>query len=851
MSKRLIIIDGNSLLFRAYYATAYQGTDKIMRTSTGVPTNAIFAFANMMVRIINDLKADDHLFVAFDTGEKTFRHEEYDDYKANRQAVPEELITQFPIAREFLDALSIRHDEVVGYEADDLAGSLAKAASKEGYKVELYTSDQDYLQLIDEDISVQLIRRGLSDVRFLDPKTLFDEFGYHAYQVPDFKGLTGDTSDNLKGVPGVGKVTATKLLAEYDTLEKIIAEADNIKGKLGENIREFKDVAIQSKHLATILTDLPLPCPLSDFRYTGFDNKEVHAFAQKYEMRQFLNNLKYTHSDSGEEIKALKINSFKEITEKEFKHLSFYVTASEDDYYRATPQLIYFTLNKLVYCVTFADLLNDPQLVALFKNESLLKYTYDYKRSAIMLSNHGLDLQGAFNDALVLTYVFDTNVAPNISAFLLTYGVNAASDEAETYAILVAKLPAIYSEGLRKLKRENLLQVYEEIEKPLTNVLIKMEKAGFNVDKDVLVALGEEYKVILENLTRTIYSLGGHEFNINSPKQLAVVLFDELGLKANRKRSTSADVLSDLKTKHPIIPALLEYRKYQKIISTYIDGFIPHIHEDAKVHTTFNQALTTTGRLSSNNPNLQNISIRHEEGREIRKAFNAGDKDVLAIDYSQIELRLLAAIANVPRLIDIFNSERDIHAETAAALFPLEDLSYARRKAKAVNFGIVYGISDFGLSEQLETTVRDARDIIQAFFTTYPEVWTYRQQIINALINDGYVTTLTGRKRYIPQINDPNYQTREFAKRAAMNAPLQGSAADLIKIAMIKVDEFLTNNKCETKLILQVHDELIFALDENEHHIVDELVKIMENVLDLPIKLKVEVKTGKTWFEAS
>lgn len=378
-----------------------------------------------------------------------------------------------------------------------------------------------------------------------------------------------------------------------------------------------------------------------------------------------------------------------------------------------------------------------------------------------------------------------------------------------------------------------------------------MEKAGFNVDKDVLTAIGSEYKVILDNLTRTIFLLAGHEFNINSPKQLATILFDELGLKANRKRSTSADVLNDLKDKHPIIPAILEYRKYQKIISTYIDGFIPHIHRDGKVHTTFNQALTTTGRLSSNNPNLQNISIRHEEGREIRKAFNAGDKDVLAIDYSQIELRLLAAIANVPSLIDIFNTDRDIHSETAIALFPLEDLNYARRKAKAVNFGIVYGISDFGLSEQLETTVKDARAIIQSFFKTYPEVWTYRQEVINELIKDGYVKTLTGRKRYIPQINDPNYQTREFAKRAAMNAPLQGSAADLIKMAMIKVDEFLTKNKCKTKLILQVHDELIFALDQDEHEIVDDLVNIMENVLDLPVKLKVEVKTGKTWFEAS
>lgn len=851
MSKRLIIIDGNSLLFRAYYATAYMGTDKIMRTSTGVPTNAIFTFANMIVSIINSLNKDDHIFVAFDTGEKTFRHEKYEDYKANRPQVPQELITQFPIAREFLDALSVKHDEVVGYEADDLAGSLAKAAGKEGFKVELYTSDQDYLQLIDDNISVQLIRRGLSDVRFLDPKGLYEEFGYHACQVPDFKGLTGDASDNLKGVPGVGKVRATKLLEKYDTLEKVLEDAPNIKGKLGENLIEFSDTALESKRLATIVTDIPLPGPLSDYHYTGFDNSAVYDFAQKYEMRQFLNNLKYQNEDKEDGVTIHTIKSFKEVTEKKFDHLSFYITATSDNYYGATPLLLYFTFNTKVYAISFEHFKKDQRLLGLFSDATLIKYTYDYKRSAVMLNNFGISIRGDVRDALVLTYVADTNVAPNISAFLLNYGVNAAADENEIFAILTAKLKDIYTEGLEKLKRENLLPVYDTIEKPLTNVLIKMEQEGFNVDKDVLLGIGEEYRKVHDNLTRTIYSLAGHEFNINSPKQLAVVLFDELGLKSNRKRSTSADVLNDLKDKDPIVPAILEYRKYQKIISTYIDGFIPHIHEDGKVHTTFNQALTTTGRLSSNNPNLQNISIRDEEGRLIRKAFNAGDKDVLAIDYSQIELRLLAAIANIPRLIDVFNNERDIHRETADALFSLEDKDHARRKAKAVNFGIVYGISDFGLSEQLDINVRDAREIIEGFYSTYPEIKTYRQEVIAELLDKGYVTTLTGRKRFIPEINDANYHTREFAKRAAMNAPIQGSAADLIKLAMIKVDEYLSENNCKTKLILQVHDELIFALDKDEHHIISDLVNIMENVLSLSVKLKVEVKIGKNWFEAS
>lgn len=850
MNKRFIIIDGNSLLFRAYYATAYAGVDKIMRTKSGIPTNAIFAFANMMVRILNDLNEDDHLFVAFDTGEKTFRHEEYEDYKAGRKAVPEELITQFPIAREFLDALSIPHAELVGYEADDLAGTLAHKAEKEGFKVELFTSDQDYLQLVSDNINVKLIRRGLSDVLTLDPETLYETFGYHPHQATDYKGLLGDPSDNLKGIPGVGKITAQRLLKEYGSLEAIIEASPNINGKLGENIREYADLARTSKRLATLITDIPHNLALDTYHYAGYDASLVQAFSAKYEMRQFINNLNYS-TKKNTEVKVEVIKNYNEIKEKKIKDFSFYLTSSDGPYYRATPLLLYLGIGKNVYVIDFDNFKKDQSLLRLFADETITKYSYDIKRAIVILNNFNININGPLNDALILTYVYDTNISANIQSFLLSYGVSASNEEELLLPILVFNLQDVYKKGLDKLANEGLLDVYQTIEKPLTNVLAKMEIEGFPVKEDKLLEIGDEYKAILEDLTAKIYAQAGHEFNINSPQQVATVLFDELGLKMIKKRSTAIDVLTRLENKHPIIPLLIEYRKYQKIVTTYIDGFVTHIYEDGKVHSSFNQATTSTGRLSSNDPNLQNISIRNEEGRELRKAFHAGDKLVLAIDYSQIELRLLACIANVPSLIKVFNEGHDIHNETAARLFPLEDLDFARRKAKAVNFGIVYGISDFGLSEQLDITIGEGRSIIQSFFNAYPEIWTYRQNIINELQNKGYVTTLTGRKRYIPQINDPNYQTREFAKRAAMNAPIQGSAADLIKLAMIKVDAFLSENNYKTKLISQVHDELIFALEESEKHIVDDIVSIMENVFDLPLKLKAEVLIGKDWFTAS
>lgn len=837
MHKNFIIIDGNSLLFRAYYATAFAGPESIMRTTKGQPTNAIFAFANMMTKILNGLDENDHLFVAFDTGEKTFRHEEYDDYKAGRQQVPEELISQFPIAREFLDALSIKRGEINGFEADDIAGSLAVKAASEGYHVYLYTSDQDYLQLISDNISVHLIRKGLSDLQTLTPERLYTDFGFHSFQVTDYKGLVGDASDNLKGIPGVGKVTALKLLAKYENIAGVEKVMETIPGKLGENIRENIEVAKTSKYLATIVTSIPIPHALDHYHYQGFDSEIVSAFAQKYELRQLLNNLKITHKP----LNAVKLVG---------NYLPFFINDLNPNYVQVPPTEVYYYYEDKLQKATFSEILNTPHLKALFTEGKYKLLTFDYKRALLQFKAGGLTLSDNFDDVLIMSYVFNTNISNNLPGFLTNFNISSTKED-DLAALLVTNLATIYSECQRRLREDKSEHLYLTIEKPLINVLAKMEEIGFDVDEKFLKTLGEKYRTILDELTVKIFNLAGHEFNVNSPAQVATIIFDELKLTSNKKRSTAVDILNALKDEHEIIPLLLEYRKYQKIMSTYIEGLVPHIHADGKIHTSFNQALTTTGRLSSANPNLQNISVRSEEGREIRKAFHAQKNEILSIDYSQIELRLLSSIAEVDTLLTVFKENRDVHTETASRLFPLEDEDYARRKAKAVNFGIVYGLSDFGLSEQLEISVPEAKSIIQSFFSAYPEIWSYRQNTISELQKNGYVQTITGRKRFLPQINDANYQTREFAKRAAINAPIQGSAADLIKLAMIKVDDFLMRRKAKSKLILQVHDELIFTLDPLEKDLIPEIVAIMENVFDLNIELKVSVSVGKTWFDAS
>ncbi|HZJ89590.1 MAG TPA: DNA polymerase I [Bacilli bacterium] len=851
MKHKLHIIDGNSLLFRAYYATAAYGEDKIMRTKEGIPTNALMAFANMIQKILSELEEGDYIFVPFDTGEKTFRHDAYADYKGTRREVPELLITQFPLARDFLDALKIKHDEIIGYEADDLAGTVAKLAEKEGIEVIIHTSDQDYFQLISDLVTIRVPKpRGA--VLNLTPSVLMEEYHLKPEQVTSYKGLVGDASDNLPGVPGVGKKTAERLLKEYGSLDNILNNAHGIKGKLGFSLRDHAHIAKNSKFLATLKTDIPLSFTLKDLQYFGFDFNTVHDFAAKYELNRFMRNLEPFKKASEPEEVQVPVTLIENTNDLTFNdELSLNVILTSDNYFTADVKMLYFSLETKVYKMSAENLKKDTKLQEVLADMSIKKRVFDFKKTAIALSKIGLTLNGFSFDFLLAAYLLDSNTTGKEEDVLRFFGYSATSEADHYSALLVLHAQDLESKMRAKLAENNLLTVYENIEAPLVRVLMKMELVGFPLDEKILNEIGDKYKVTLENLRAQVSSYTTQEINVNSPQQIAVLLYDELGLKGPRNRSTSVDVLEKLKDKHPVIEDILEYRKYAKIISTYIDGLIPHIHEDGKVHTIFNQALTTTGRLSSKNPNLQNISVRDEVGREIRKAFYYENSLILSLDYSQIELRLLAAFAQETKLITIFNEGHDIHSETAKALFPLEDADNARRKAKAVNFGIVYGISDWGLAEQLKVEPKESRLLIEAFFKTYPELLNYREKLINDLMKDGYVETFTGRRRLIPEINDPNYQRREFAKRAAMNAPLQGGAADIIKLAMIKVDEFLVAGKYKSKLILQIHDELLFELHPDELFLIDELKKIMENVVTLDVKLKVDSNYGKDWFEAT
>lgn len=851
MKHKLHIIDGNSLLFRAYYATAAYGEDKIMRTKEGIPTNALMAFANMIQKILSELKEGDYIFVPFDTGEKTFRHEAYEDYKGTRREVPEPLITQFPLARDFLDALKIKHHEIVGYEADDLAGTVAKLAEKEGLEVIIHTSDQDYFQLISDLVTIRVPKpRGA--VLNLTPAVLMEEYSLKPSQVTSFKGLVGDASDNLPGVPGVGKKTAERLLGEYGTLENILSNAHDIKGKLGFSLRDHAHIAKNSKYLATLKTDIELNFDLNDLQYFGFDFNTVHDFAAKYELNRFMRNLEPFKTVSETEETLIPIIEIESTESLKFSdELNLNVILTSDNYFTADVTMLYFSLADKVYKINKENFVKDAKLHSVLADSTVKKRVFDFKKTAIALSKLGLTLSGFSFDFLLAAYLLDSNTSGKEEDVLRFFGYSASSD-ADNFSALLVLNAATLEETMRKeLREKSLLNVYETIEAPLVRVLMKMELEGFPLSEDVLNEIGDQYKVVLENLRAKVSSYTKEEINVNSPQQIAALLYDELGLKAPRNRSTSVDVLEKLKDEHPVILDILEYRKYAKIISTYIDGLIPHIHSDAKVHTIFNQALTTTGRLSSKNPNLQNISVRDEVGREIRKAFYYDESLILSLDYSQIELRLLAAFAKEKTLIKIFNEGHDIHTATARALFPLEETDNARRKAKAVNFGIVYGISDWGLAEQLKVDPREARHYIAAFFKTYPELVVYRDQIISDLMTHGYVETFTGRRRLIPEINDPNYQRREFAKRAAMNAPLQGGAADIIKLAMIKVDEFLSKGDYKTKLVLQIHDELLFELHPDELFLIDELKEIMENVVNFDVKLKVNSNYGKDWFKAT
>ena len=864
MGKKLIIIDGNSLLFRAYYATAYPGA-AIMTTKDGIPTNAIFSFSNMINKILSSIKEDEAIFVAFDTDKKTFRHEQLETYKANRKPAPEDLVKQFPIARQFLNALNIYQFEQNGFEADDIAGTVAKKSAAKGYKVEIYTSDQDYLQLVDDNITINIIKRGLSDVVTMDEQNIELTYGLKPLQIIDYKGLRGDSSDNLPGIPGVGEKTATKLIQEHGDFEAIVEAMKNENSKIAQSIVENQDLGRLCRDLAIIKTDIELPFEVGDCVYQGYDFSAINKFCQRYELKQFMNRIprQWKKIDPlNVPIEFEEVDSLKDIV-KDVKSIGIACDFSDINYHTSQIYGLGFEIDGKNYYLPYESFLKDETAKNLLSNPEIEKFGYDLKAIRVALSKDNIEIKGSKFDLLIATYLLDSSLKNSFSSIMNFFGIDLVEKQVTLFdqndSLKTCQM-AFYSKQLypkvrKELEKIESLALFEDLEMPLIGVLSDMEIEGFPLDIKTLDVFGDEFKSKLEALTAEIHKLAGEEFNIASPKQLGEVLFDKLALSPrSKKRSTSNEVLITLVEDHPIINKIIEYRKYAKLISTYVEGLKPHVRQDGKIHAEFNQALTTTGRLSSSNPNLQNISVKDEEGKMIRKAFfyQDGNYEILSLDYSQIELRVLSSLSNCKNMLEIFNKHEDIHASTAKLIFKLdrEPTEQERRRAKTVNFGIVYGISDWGLAEELGIRPNDAKTLIVGFYEAFPEIGEFLRNIVSEAKENGYVSTLLGRRRYLRELNDPSYQVREFAKRAAMNAPIQGTAADLIKLAMVKIHKALKEGGFKTKIVLQIHDELIFKVPKEEKEIIYPLIKdLMEHSLDLKAGLEVTGSFAKDWYD--
>lgn len=861
MSKDILLIDGNSMLFRAYHATAYRGN--FMTTSNGVPTNAVFGFANMINKALQILEPE-YVLVAWDTGKPTFRHEKFDAYKGTRKEVDEELIVQFPMAREFLDAYGMYRYEEEGIEADDIIGSLAKAYPE--HKVHILSSDKDLLQLIDDTTDVLLMKKGISEMQMTDEKVLYEMMSLTPKQIIDFKGLSGDASDNIPGVKGVGEKTAVKLLHDFNSVEGVYENIDQIKGKLQEKLLNDKEKALLSKELATIKTDCKFPFTMDDFKFEP-NLETLNDFYLKYEMNSLVQTISTaTKKENWKEIEVIHHLEESMIEEDMCITLDY----DNEAYYESNLYGIVIQNKEHIYYMNKEDMLLDSRLEA-YLNSSISKFTYDVKNVYHILDRYGFTFQPFTLDLMIACFISDNSVTSYerfLNKFSYTedkrridiYGKTGKPiliDEAEKLKFLSIHSQILYKvkeEILKDIKEKEMTYILYEMEMPIAYILYQMEKEGVSVSEEVLNEIGDKTLAIIQDCEKEIFKLVGHEFNVLSPKQLSTVLFDELGLKSNRKRSTAIDVLEKLKGEHPVIPVIIELRKYQKIYSTYAEGLKKHILKDGKIHTSFNQCLTQTGRLSSSEPNLQNISVRDEDAKQIRRAFLASEGRVLyTADYSQIELRMLAHMAKEEKMMEAFRNGLDIHTKTAMEVYQVskeEVTPSMRREAKVVNFGIVYGQSEFGLSEELHISRNDAKDFMDRYFKSYPKIKEYMDETIAFCKENGYVKTLFNRRRSIPEMNDKNYMTREFGKRAAMNAPIQGSAADLIKLAMIKVDALMKEHHVKSKMILQIHDELIFDVYEDEKEIMEKIVKEgMEKAYDLDIPLVADGSFGKNYFD--
>ncbi len=848
---RLILLDSNSLINRAYYALPN------LTNHDGQYTGAIFGYMNMLIKIFDTYKPT-HVIATFDRKAPTFRKSMYDGYKATRKPMPHELASQLAPLKEILAAMNIPILEMDGYEADDIIGTLAKKYSAKTFIV---TGDKDSLQLIDDTTTVLLTKKGISEIAYYDEPALKSE-GLVPSQIIDLKSLMGDSSDNIPGVAGVGEKTAKDLLAKYSTLDGVYAHIDEIKGKLQEKLISGKEMAYLSYDLATINVNSPIEFDdLEKARLNATFSGEVKALLKKLELTKIIDRLNFDSSEASAvaEIfipKSQDIDTLEGLSEVLSKiilngkfafSLSGRITISVDD----ECFNIVIADNLLGEGINYGDFLDACKNV--FENEKIVKTCFDYKNNLHVLDKDGITLRGVENDTLLKAYLIDANRNYKSEQELFNaYNLPEGEESA-----LIAYLDGILD---REMQERGLVDLYKNVELPLVEVLFDMEKEGFRIDLDILNELNDKYSKELDSLIRQIIELAGKPFNVNSTKQLASVLFEDLGLKSGKKTktgySTNVEVLNSIKNQHPIIPLILRQREIAKLKSTYLDGMLPLIDSKHKIHTIFKQTVTATGRLSSTEPNLQNIPIRKAEGKQIRKMFIASEgNELVCADYSQIELRLMAQFSGDETMLHAFNNNVDIHATTASKVFgvPLEMVTAdMRRQAKAVNFGIIYGISDFGLSEDLGIPVYKARDFIAGYLATYPKVKEYMEKCVEVAKEKGYVTTYLNRRREIPELKSSNYNLRNFGERVAMNMPLQGSASDIIKVAMLRVSKALKDGGFKAKLIMQVHDELIIDSPVEESEKVKKLlVESMENITtDFSLKLVADCSAGKSWLEA-
>lgn len=868
--KRLLILDGNSLLNRAYYALP------LLSNKDGVYTNAVYGFSNMLFKMKEDINPD-YIVATFDRKAPTFRHEKYDDYKAGRKKMPEELASQMPLVKEMLKLLSINIYEIDGFEADDIIGTLAKYAQGEGIEVYIVSGDKDTLQLADKNIKVCITKKGVTEKEVYDYDRMVSEFGVTPTQFIDVKGLMGDKSDNIPGVPGVGEKTAFKLIQSYGSVEEVLTHIDEISGKkLKENLTEYREQAIFSKDLATIKTDVPIEFDLEDIKSNeNFDKIGLKNFFINLEMKTLVNKIDGLEESIGEENQELNVE-FEEI--KTLDRLKEFYTNIKDRIYvifnlnntekYSTIEIeeIFINVNNENYILDMNELLNNKDCVEilreLFSREDIKKYSYSVKNAITALRKLNIEFNSIEFDTEIAAYLIDSSkgeypLVDLINRYLGEYPKITEENKGVTCISFMEKLTKDLEEKIKEADMETLMY---DLELPLANVLSHMEIIGFKVNKDMLDELSIKFKGEIDKTQKEIYSLSEEEFNINSPKQLGKILFEKLDLPVIKKTktgySTNADVLEKLKDKHPIIEKITYYRQLTKIYSTYVEGLKNVIDTDGCIHSNFNQTVTSTGRLSSTEPNLQNIPIKYEMGREIRKVFiPREDTDVLiSADYSQIELRVLAHISKDENMIDGFKHHSDIHTKTASEVFKVDDsevTSLMRSRAKAVNFGIVYGIGDFSLAQDLNITRKEAKEYMDIYFERYPKIKEYIKNIIEEAKESGSVKTMLNRRRFIPEINSSNKIVKALGERLAMNAPIQGSAADIIKLAMVNVYNKIREKGLKSRIILQVHDELILNVPNEEIDIIKDLLKAeMENVLDLSIPLEVDINLGDTWYDA-